>query len=123
MFRLFVGVELPAELRRRIVLIQTGIERAKWVPEENIHLTLRFIGEVPGDVAADVADALATVRAPRNAEAAIAPMPIMPQPRTTAVSSLVMRPLSAACSAVSDIAVVRFRFHPDDGVLHSAPCS
>jgi 2'-5' RNA ligase len=63
MIRLFVGIELPAELRRRMVMIQTGVERAKWVPEENLHLTLRFIGEVSEDVAADAADALSTVRA------------------------------------------------------------
>ena len=57
MIRLFVGIELPEDLRRRMALIQTGVERAKWVAEENIHLTLRFIGEVAGNVAADVGDA------------------------------------------------------------------
>ena len=64
MIRLFVGIGLPGELRRRMALIQTGVEGAKWVPEENIHLTLRFIGEVAEDVAGDAADALAMVRAP-----------------------------------------------------------
>jgi 2'-5' RNA ligase len=64
MIRLFLGIELPEELVRRMALIQTGVERARWVAEENIHLTLRFIGEVPEDVAADAADALATVHAP-----------------------------------------------------------
>ena len=63
MNRLFVGIELPEELRRRMVMIQTGVERAKWVAEENLHLTLRFIGEVSGDVASDVAEALSTVHA------------------------------------------------------------
>ena len=64
MIRLFVGIELPEELRRRMILIQTGIERAKWVAEENLHLTLRFIGEVSGDVAADASEALSTIHAP-----------------------------------------------------------
>lgn len=63
MIRLFVGIELPEELRRRIVLIQTGVERAKWVAEENLHLTLRFIGEISGDVAADALEALTTIHA------------------------------------------------------------
>ncbi len=63
MIRLFVGIEVPGELRRRMALIQTGVERARWVAEENIHLTLRFIGEVAEDVAGDAADALATVHA------------------------------------------------------------
>ncbi len=68
MHRLFVGIELPGELRRRMVAIQTGVERAKWVPEDNIHLTLRFIGEVAHDVAADATAALGTVR--------VAPFPV-----------------------------------------------
>ncbi len=63
MIRLFVGIELPEDLRRRKALIQTGVESAKWVAEENIHLTLRFIGEVAGDVAGDAAEALATIHA------------------------------------------------------------
>ncbi len=63
MIRLFVGIAPPGELRRRMALIQTGVERARWVAEENIHLTLRFIGEVAEDVAGDAAAALATVRA------------------------------------------------------------
>ncbi len=63
MIRLFVGIALPGELRRRMALIQTGVERANWVAEENIHLTFRFIGEVPEDVARDAANALATVHA------------------------------------------------------------
>ena len=63
MIRLFVGIELPEELRQRMVLIQTGVERAKWVAEENLHLTLRYIGEVSGNDAADAADALSTVHA------------------------------------------------------------
>ena len=64
MVRLFVGIELPDELRRRMSLIQTGVMRAKWVAAENIHLTLRFIGEVSGDVAADAVEALETIHAP-----------------------------------------------------------
>ena len=41
-----------------------GIPGARWVPEENYHLTLRFIGEVPGWQAQEVDEALAGIRAP-----------------------------------------------------------
>ena len=64
MIRLFVGIEVPEELRRRMVLIQTGIERAKWAAEENLHLTLRFIGEISDDAAADAEEALSTIHTP-----------------------------------------------------------
>jgi RNA 2',3'-cyclic 3'-phosphodiesterase len=39
-----------------------GVPGAFWEAPENLHLTLRFIGEVPGDVAEDIGYALAEVR-------------------------------------------------------------
>lgn len=62
--RLFVGLEIPDELRDRLVMIQSGVHGAKWVPRENLHLTLRFIGEVDEVQARDLAHDLFRVRAP-----------------------------------------------------------
>ena len=45
--RLFVGLDLPWELRERLAMLAGGIPGARWVPVENYHLTLRFIGETP----------------------------------------------------------------------------
>lgn len=39
-----------------------GPERLRWAPAEQLHLTLRFIGEVDGDTAEDVAAALSSLR-------------------------------------------------------------
>ena len=64
MIRLFVGIEIPEELRRRMAMLATPIDGARWVPEENLHITLRFIGEVPEDVAEDLAEALHDVKVP-----------------------------------------------------------
>ena len=44
--RLFVGLDLPWETRQRLAVLAGGIPGARWVPPENYHLTLRFIGEV-----------------------------------------------------------------------------
>ncbi len=63
MIRLFVAVDAPAALRRRAASLGRGIDRAKWVAEENMHITLRFIGETPEDRAEDFAEALDRVRA------------------------------------------------------------
>lgn len=63
MIRLFVGLEIPEEIRRRMALLARGVDIARWIPEENIHVTLRFIGEVPEDHAEDLAAALKAVRA------------------------------------------------------------
>lgn len=62
MIRLFTAVELPPDLRRRMAAMCVGVESAKWVPEENLHLTLRFIGDVGEDVAHDLLPALGSVR-------------------------------------------------------------
>ncbi len=58
MIRLFIGIPLPETLRQRLTLMQAGVPEARWVPPENLHLTLRFIGEVEEPVAQDIHDAL-----------------------------------------------------------------
>lgn len=65
--RLFVAVELPGELRSLIGKLMSRLmgrePGAKWVAEENLHITLRFIGEVGEADAEDIRRALAGVRA------------------------------------------------------------
>jgi RNA 2',3'-cyclic 3'-phosphodiesterase len=65
MLRLFVGIGFPPELKLQLSLLCSGVPGAKWVDPGNFHLTLRFIGEIGEDVAADVDDALSRVRARR----------------------------------------------------------
>jgi RNA 2',3'-cyclic 3'-phosphodiesterase len=65
MLRLFVGIGFPAELKLRLSLLCSGVDGAKWVDPGNFHLTLRFIGETGEDVAADIDEALARLRARR----------------------------------------------------------
>ena len=62
--RLFVGLDLPWALRQHLAkLAGVGIPGARWVPPENYHLTLRFIGETPGYRAEEIDLALAGLRA------------------------------------------------------------
>ena len=63
MLRLFVGIEFPPELKLRLSLLCTGLPGAKWVDPGNLHLTLRFIGNIGEDVAADIDAALARLKA------------------------------------------------------------
>ncbi len=65
MLRLFVGIDFPPELKLRLSLLCTDLPGAKWVDPGNLHLTLRFIGEISEDIAADVDEALAQLRGPR----------------------------------------------------------
>lgn len=63
MLRLFVGIALPPELKLRLSLICAGVPGARWVDAGNLHVTLRFIGEVDEATAGDIDAALARIRA------------------------------------------------------------
>jgi 2'-5' RNA ligase len=63
--RLFVALSLPEEVRDRLDALATGgIPGARWVAPENLHLTLRFVGEVSGPGAHDLDDCLSAIDAP-----------------------------------------------------------
>jgi RNA 2',3'-cyclic 3'-phosphodiesterase len=59
--RLFIAIRPPEPVRDRLVDSMEGIEGARWVDEENLHLTLRFVGEVERPAANDLAAALARI--------------------------------------------------------------
>lgn len=63
MHRLFVGVRPPLAIRARLLALMGGIPGARWQADDQLHVTLRFIGEIERPVAEDVAAALGTVRA------------------------------------------------------------
>lgn len=63
MIRLFVAIDIPSALRTTLNSMGRGIPGARPVSEEQIHLTLRFIGEVEGHIARDIKEALSEVRA------------------------------------------------------------
>ncbi len=65
MLRLFVGIEFPPELKLRLSLLSTAVPGARWIDPGNLHLTLRFIGEIAEDLAADIDEALAQLKARR----------------------------------------------------------
>ncbi len=65
--RLFVALELPHATRQRLADLASQLPGARWVPPENFHITLRFIGEVPRHVAEELDLALAALHAPRFA--------------------------------------------------------
>ncbi|MEX1363743.1 MAG: RNA 2',3'-cyclic phosphodiesterase [Nannocystaceae bacterium] len=62
--RLFVGIDLPDPVDDHLALVAGGIPGARWLDREQLHLTLRFIGEVDGGTKRRLEDALDTVRHP-----------------------------------------------------------
>jgi 2'-5' RNA ligase len=63
--RLFVALTLPDETRNHLRLLCGGLPKARWVPAENFHITLRFLGELDGRDMDYVDAALAGIRVPR----------------------------------------------------------
>ncbi|MBC8270058.1 MAG: RNA 2',3'-cyclic phosphodiesterase [Rhodospirillaceae bacterium] len=64
MIRLFVGIPLAQDVRQHLHSLSGGLEGAHWISPENMHLTLRFIGEVDEVQAADINDALSSIDSP-----------------------------------------------------------
>jgi len=62
--RLFCAVSLPDDLRAMLGGLAIGLPGARWVAVEDLHLTLRFIGDVNRGEAEDLDAALAALRAP-----------------------------------------------------------
>jgi 2'-5' RNA ligase len=63
MYRLFVAIDLPEEVRQALARVSCDVPGARWIEPEQIHLTLRFIGEVDGAAFRDVAGSLDEVAA------------------------------------------------------------
>jgi len=64
MVRLFVALRPPPAIRALLADAMDGVPQARWQDDDQLHLTLRFIGEVDRPVAEDVAAALVQVHAP-----------------------------------------------------------
>ena len=64
-YRTFVAIELPRALRAKVIehieQLRRNVPdtRASWSPEHNLHLTLKFLGNVPAMAIPQLSDAIA----------------------------------------------------------------
>jgi 2'-5' RNA ligase len=68
MSRVFVAIEIPDAIKHDLARFVSELHGARWVPPEQNHLTLRFIGEVDPDQLAAIKGALSRI--------AFAPFPL-----------------------------------------------
>lgn len=67
--RLFIAVPLAGSVRERLRKLQDAVEKqvhpktARWIPEENIHITLHFLGDTEESRVAAVTEAIDTATA------------------------------------------------------------
>ena len=64
MHRLFLAIRPPEEVRDLLIDAMDETPDFRWQEDEQLHLTLRFIGEVERHLANDLASSLSRVRAP-----------------------------------------------------------
>jgi len=62
MIRLFTALDIPDEVAACLQPVQRGLAGARWVARENLHITLRFIGQVDERMADEVDAALAQLK-------------------------------------------------------------
>lgn len=61
MHRLFVAIRPPRDIREQLLGMMGGVRGARWQSDDQLHITLRFIGEVDRHAAEDVAAALGSI--------------------------------------------------------------
>lgn len=59
--RLFSAIEIPRELRLRLAMVRARIFGARWIEVEDMHLTVRFFGDVEPAVARELIERLGDV--------------------------------------------------------------
>lgn len=64
MLRLFIGLTFERGFVRRLSTVMEGVPGVHWQPLENLHLTLRFLGDVSFDDAETLDAELARIAAP-----------------------------------------------------------
>jgi len=60
--RLFAALVPPATVRAELATLAGPLTGVRWIPEDNLHLTLRFIGDTESEKQLRLEEALARVR-------------------------------------------------------------
>lgn len=107
--RLFLALDLPDSLRDALAALRSEIPGARWVPPENLHVTLHFLGDAAPDRATALAADVQTL--------AFSPVPLVPDgldvfPNLRRPNVLVVRlETNAAFSALHAEAAALVRRH------------
>lgn len=60
--RTFIAIEIPEDIKQQMAEVQATLRKAaveaSWPRPEGIHLTLKFLGEIPEGQVPEIADAL-----------------------------------------------------------------
>jgi 2'-5' RNA ligase len=59
--RLFTGIELPDDISDELAGLEQPLPGANWIEQDNLHITLRFAGDIDNRTAHTFADELARI--------------------------------------------------------------
>ncbi|MGD9785511.1 MAG: RNA 2',3'-cyclic phosphodiesterase [Hyphomicrobiaceae bacterium] len=62
--RLFAGIELPEDIQERLTDLEAPLPGVRWIEADNLHITLRFAGDVDKRQANDFVEMLAGIDVP-----------------------------------------------------------
>ncbi|MFA6130825.1 MAG: RNA 2',3'-cyclic phosphodiesterase [Patescibacteria group bacterium] len=125
--RLFLAIPLPIEVRKEIAAIaghvheQLRFSKVSWVPIENYHITLHFLGEFPKESQSDFVLALREKIYPNSFEIRlkeIGAFPSKKNPQTIFVETTIHPSLLGLRKRVGDV-LASFGWSIDRRVWHS----
>ena len=61
-YRLFTAIDLPGETMAELAALDRNLKGARWVPRDQLHLTLRFIGDADENMFQRIRQALGMIR-------------------------------------------------------------
>lgn len=93
--RLFVALDVSDDVRVILTALRTELEGARWTQPEQLHGTLRFLGDTPEDRLADLNTALAAIETPSPLDLRLAGLTAFPSRRSPRVLVARLAPTDA----------------------------
>src|SRR5947207_1898925 len=112
--RLFAAIDVPPQIRARLIELRTDIPGARWVPEHQLHMTIRFIGDADTAQQRDIEALLGAIKA-EPFELALSGVGQFPKKREARVLMVEVAPLEklAVLAAEVEDAVVGAGIAPE----------
>ena len=121
LLRCFIAIEIPETIKKSIAAIVDNLKKSdsdvKWVSDENIHITLQFLGETEESLVPDIKGALYKILAPYSSfYIKIADVGCFPSGKRPRVVWLGMKEPQALINLYEDIAneMVRFGYQKEE---------
>jgi len=104
---LFVALAIPTEVREKIAALIRELRvvdaNPKWINPGNLHVTLKFVGEVPPEKAVEISDALASVQTQQSVVVEFREIGFFPDARLPSVAWVGIQSAQKLSSLASDV--------------------